>query len=98
MINSLCCLCTFQPPKNLHNNNNLAHFKSPFLDIIDKFSIFSKVEGTQILLLLDSPPCLRDDHLRSGLMELFPQLPLVKNHFNVLDVLKEIRYRRQATP
>lgn len=41
--------------------------------------------------LLHSPPRLRDDHLRAGLVELFPQLALVKNHFNVLDVLKEIR-------
>lgn len=41
------------------------------------------------------PARLRDDHLCAGLMELLPQLPLMKDHLNVLDVLKE---RRDAKP
>lgn len=36
----------------------------------------------------DTPACLGNDHLRAGLVELLPQLPLVKSHLDVLDVLR----------
>lgn len=36
-----------------------------------------------------SPPRFSNDHLRTGLVELLPQLPLVKDDLNVLNVLKE---------
>lgn len=36
-----------------------------------------------------SPPRFSNDHLCTGLVELLPQLPLVKDDLNVLNVLKE---------
>lgn len=39
----------------------------------------------------DRPACLGNDHLCAGLVELLPQLPLVKSHLDVLNVLRTMK-------
>lgn len=43
------------------------------------------------IVQLHSPACLGNDHLCAGLVELLPQLPLMKHHLDVLDVLRRRR-------